>query len=279
MKLIIDSGSTKTEWAVLKGKKVVDRFFSKGFNPYYSTPAEIEISIRKALPATLDSAGIQHVYSYGTGCSTKENCNLVQSILEKFFPSAEILVYHDLQGAAVALLKDQQGIACILGTGSNSCLWSGSVVLENVPSLGYLLGDEGSAVYLGKLLLKTILGGKADPEITQAFYDFVGMDFTSVLHKIYKDPDANRWIGGLSPFVSENLAHPQIREIARQNFRDFIENQISAYSRYRELEISFLGSVAFHLQEILKEVMDEAGLKTGLILKGPMEGLIDFYRK
>jgi N-acetylglucosamine kinase-like BadF-type ATPase len=279
MKLIIDSGSTKTEWAILKGNKVVDNFISKGFNPYYTNPEEIGRYIEKAWPVSFDPAKIKHIYFYGTGCSTRENCNLVQSIFQRFFPDAVIAVYHDLQGAALALLKNEKGIACILGTGSNSCLWDGNKVVENVPSLGYLLGDEGSAVYLGKLLLKIVLSGKADKEITQAFYDFAGMNFAEILHKIYKDAYSNRWIGSLAPFVTKNINHPQIQEIARKNFQDFIENQISAYTGYLDLEISFQGSVAYHLQDILKEVMEESGLKTGLIVKGPMEGLIDYYRE
>lgn len=279
MKLIIDSGSTKTEWAILKGKKVVESFISKGFNPYYTKGEEIENSIRKAWPGSFAPPNIKHIYFYGTGCSTEENCSLIQSILRRFFPDAVVAVYHDLQGAAVSLLKNKKGIACILGTGSNSCLWDGNKVTENVPSLGYLLGDEGSAVYLGKLLLKTILGGKANKELEQAFYEYIGMNFAEVLHKIYKDSDANRWIGGLAPFVTKNINHPQIKEIAWKNFLDFIEVQVSAYTGYRDLEISFLGSVAYHLQDVLKEVMKENGLKTGQIMKGPMEGLTEYYRE
>ncbi|MBE0651219.1 MAG: hypothetical protein IH595_10305 [Bacteroidales bacterium] len=278
MKLIIDSGSTKTEWAVLNGNHVVESFITKGFNPYYTKPEDIEKSIKVALPESMNLLKIKQLYFFGTGCSTKENCHLITSILNQFFPDAVISVYHDLQGAAVALLKNKKGIACILGTGSNSCLWDGNEVAENVPSLGYLLGDEGSAVYLGKLLLKNILGGKADKEITQSFYEYAGMSFADVLHQIYKDPNANRWIAGLAPFVTEHIKHPQIKEIARKSFRDFIENQISAYTGYKSLEISFLGSVAFHLQDVLVEVMQESGLKTGVIMKSPMEGLIDYYR-
>ncbi len=279
MKLIIDSGSTKTEWAVLDRNQVIERFITKGFNPYYTKADEIERSIRVALPVSINSFEIQQIYFYGTGCSTEENCNLVRSILRKFFDEVDISVYHDLKGAAVALLKNKKGIACILGTGSNSCLWDGKEIVENVPSLGYLLGDEGSAVYLGKLLLKTILGGEADKEMTQIFYEYAGMNFTEVLHKIYKDPDAKQWIGRLSPFVSANIHHPQIKEIARKNFQDFIDNQISEYSGFKDLEISFLGSVAWYLQDILKEVMVDSGLKTGVILKSPMDGLIDYYRE
>jgi len=278
MKLIIDSGSTKTEWAAMDGNNVVERFITKGFNPYYTKVEEITRSIGEGLPASVNVTKIRNVYFYGTGCSSTENCQLVQSVLHKFFPEATISVNHDLQGAALALLKNKKGIACILGTGSNSCLWDGKEIIENVPSLGYLLGDEGSAVYLGKLLLKKILGEQADQEISRSFYKYIGMSFTDALHKIYKDSEAKHWIGELSPFVTTNINHPQIKEIAKQNFKDFIENQVSVYTGFRDLEISFLGSVAYHLQDVLKEVMEESGLKTGLILKSPMEGLIEYYK-
>ena len=278
MKLIIDSGSTKTEWAILKAGELIERFVSRGFNPYYTSEKEIEISIREALPESMQPSDIQYVYFYGTGCSAKENCNLIRSILERFFPKAIISVSHDLVGAALALLKNKNGIACILGTGSNSCLWDGKQIVENVPSLGYMLGDEGSGIYMGKLLLKKILGGKADDEITQAFYEYVGMNFTQVLHKLYKDPDAKQWIGSLAYFITENIHLADIEDVAKQSFRDFIDNQISEFSGFREVEISFLGSVAYHLQDVLMEVMSERGLKTGVIMQSPMDGLIEYYQ-
>lgn len=278
MKLIIDSGATNTEWAVLDGDRVAERFVSKGFNPFYTKPEEIEQVVREALAASMSSFKTDVVFFYGTGCSTTENCTLVRNILNEFFPDAAISVYHDLQAAAVALLKNKKGIACILGTGSNSCLWDGNQIVENVPSLGYLLGDEGSATYLGKLLLKKILSGKADDEISRSFYKYVGMNFSEVLHKIYKDHDANRWIGGLSLFVSEHIHHPQIKEIAKRNFQDFMAHQVSEYTGFRDVEISFLGSVAYYLQDVLREVMAASDLKTGVIMQGPMEGLIDYYR-
>lgn len=277
MKLIIDSGATNTEWVVLDGDRVAGRFISKGFNPFYTKQEEIEQVAREALTASMHSFKINKIYFYGTGCSTPENCNIIRDILNKFFPEAAISVYHDLQAAAVALLRNKKGIACILGTGSNSCLWDGKQIVENVPSLGYLLGDEGSAIYLGKLLLKKILGGKADDEITRSFYQYVGMNFSEVLHKIYRDIDVKRWIGSLSFFVSEHIHHPQIKEIAKRNFQDFLTHQVSEYSGFRDVEISFLGSIAYYLQDVLKEVMEDSGLKTGVIMQSPMEGLIDYY--
>lgn len=279
MKLIVDSGSTKTQWAVLDGDNVVESFYSQGFNPYYMNAEAIGRSIGEGLPASMASFEIGQIYFYGTGCSTSANCKLVQSILLKFFKKATISTHHDLYGAAVALLNERKGIACILGTGSNSCLWDGHRVVENVPSLGFLLGDEGGAIYLGKLLLKKIMGGSADEEITKAFYEFVGLSFTEILHTIYKNSDSNRWIAGLATFVSANIEHPQMKEIARKNFQDFIENQISKYSGFKDLEISYLGSVAYYLQNILREVMKDFGLKTGTIIKGPMEGLIEYHRR
>lgn len=277
MKLIIDSGATKTQWALLTTLKDVQHFFTSGLNPYYMTPEVMQQIIESELPDKLLRQPVKEIYYYGTGCSTEENCTVMQSVLQHFFGQAEIVVHHDLYGAAVALLQDQPGIACILGTGSNSCLWNGTDIEENVPSLGYMLGDEGSGTYLGKLLLKTILSGETDQELSDSFYAYTDMDFSGVLHKIYKEDNANRWIAGLAPFAAQHKDHPEIKELIQKNFRDFILEQVSKYSGYKNHEISFTGSVAWFFQEELKQELNKEGLKPGLILKEPMEGLVRWH--
>jgi len=277
MKLIIDSGSTKTHWVLLDGKQIRENFKTTGFNPYY-TPAEtIRKIIAGELPEGIKSKKVQEIYFYGTGCSTTGNCSLVKSILQAFFREASIETHHDMYGAAVALLKHREGIAAILGTGSNSCLWNGKEIIESVPSLGWLIGDEGSGTYLGKVLLKAFLSGKMSGEITDAFYRYTGLDFEGTLHKIYKDDQPNRWIAGLSHFASVNMENEEIRDLVKKNFRDFLAAQIKKYNGYQEKEISFTGSVAWHFREVLHEVLQEEGLHLGIILQQPMDGLIKFH--
>ncbi len=277
MKLIIDSGATKTHWVLLEGRQIAENFKTIGFNPYY-TPAEtIRQSIAIGLPERIRNKEVQEIYFYGTGCSTAKNCTLVRSILSDFFEDATIETHHDLYGAALALLKNREGIAAILGTGSNSCLWNGHKITEGVASLGWLIGDEGSATHLGKILLKAFLGGEVSAENTHAFYNFTGLDFEGTLHKIYKDSQPNRWISGLSHFASVNMENQEIRELVKQNFRDFLSAQIKKYGGYRDRKISFTGSVAWHFKDILHEVMREENLHPGLILQQPMDGLIEFH--
>lgn len=277
MKLIIDSGTTKTRWVLLDGEKLTEDFKTPGFNPYYTSVEEIKKSIADGLPATMKTREVDNIYFYGTGCSTAANCNKIKNILQVFFKKALIETHHDLYAAAVALQKKRKGIAAILGTGSNSCLWDGEKIVENVPSTGWILGDEGSATYLGKLLLKAFLGGEMDDDITRTFYDAIHLDFEGALHKIYSEPAPNRWISGLSPFASANIQHPQVRELVKKNFRDFLDTQVKKYTRYQQEEVSFTGSVAWHFREILHEVLKEEGLHLGIILQEPMNGLIEYH--
>ena len=277
MKLIIDSGTTKTHWVLLEGDKIAENFKTTGFNPYYTSAEIIRKNIATELPDSLKTSEVNNIYFYGTGCSTTTNCSKVKTILQGFFRNALIETHHDLYGAAVALQKNRAGIACILGTGSNSCLWSGTEILENVPSVGWLIGDEGSATYLGKVLLKAFLSGEMSKEITAVFYDDIGLDFEGALHKIYGEPQPNRWISGLSPFASAHIDNGEVRELVKKNFRDFLSAQIKKYSHFQEKEISFTGSVAWHFREVLREVLQEENLHPGSILQQPMDGLIEFH--
>ncbi len=277
MKLIIDSGTTKTHWVLLEGKQIAENFKTTGFNPYYTSAETIRQGIATELPERVKHRKIQEIYFYGTGCSVTKNCNLITSILQVFFKEATIETHHDLYGAAVALLKHREGIAAILGTGSNSCLWNGHEIMEGVPSLGWLIGDEGSATHLGKILLKAFLSGEMATESTEAFYHYTELDFEGILHKIYKGKEPNRWISNLSHFASANMENEQIHDLIKQNFRDFLSAQIKKHTGYQNKEISFTGSVAWHFKDILHEVMQEENLHTGLILQQPMDGLIEFH--
>ncbi len=277
MKLIIDSGTTKTHWVLLEEKQVTENFKTTGFNPYYTSAETIRQLISGELPENMRRKNVEKIYFYGTGCSTRANCSKVDSILQSFFKTAIIETHHDLYGAAVALLKDKEGIASILGTGSNSCLWNGHEIIESVPSTGWLLGDEGSATYLGKIILKAFLGGEMSKDITRTFYQDIGLDFEGVLHKIYSASQPNKWISGLAPFASAHINNREIRELVKKNFRDFLAVQIKRYSHYQTKEISFTGSVAWHFQELLREVLQEENLHAGSILQQPMDGLIEYH--
>ena len=277
MILLIDSGSTKTSFVLLNDAGHSEIFKSKGFNPYYYNHNEFYDLLRNELYLKVKGKGIKQVFYYGSGCSSDANCELVETTLTRFFPSAEIQVEHDLFGAAIALFGRKRGIACILGTGSNSCLWDGERILENVPSLGYMLGDEGSGTYLGKIILTAILSGDADPEIAKAFYRDYRLSFSSTLERIYREPNPNLFFSGISAFAGKYIEHPWCREMVIRNFTDFVDKQVSKYSTYQTSPVSFIGSVAYHFKAILEEVLENNSITFGKVMQNPMEGLIEFH--
>ncbi len=277
MILIADSGSTKTDWILTNGDKINKQITTVGYNPYYHKGDSLIVSMTKELLPNIGDKNIEKIFFYGSGCSSDTNCTMVKSSLWQLFPNALIEVNHDLFGAAVALLKNNKGIACILGTGSNSCLWDGKQIIENVPSVGYLLGDEGSGTYIGIKILKGILEKKAPPEIIESFYFDHNTSFDGVLSSIYNKPKANQFISGISIFAQRNISNNWIKNTIKQAFIDFIENQIKQYSNYQNLEVSFTGSIAFHFKDILLEACNENNIKTGVIIKNPIEGLFTYH--
>ncbi len=279
MIVIADSGSTKTQWVVLDKDKVVLDLTTKGFNPFYYGAGELEKALFTELHAAVEADKVDEVFFYGAGCSNTDNCSMVENSLSLFFTKAVIHTEHDLTGAAVALLQNTRGIACILGTGSNSCMWNGKKVTNHLPSLGWMLADEGSGTYLGKLLLQKILSEEADNQLIEKFYQTYGLTFETTLHKIYGEPNPNLFFASLSKFASENIEYTACREAVKKSFCDFIEKQVSKYPGYQNQVVSFTGSVAFAFRDILEEVLDEHNIRLGVILKNPMEGMVRYHSK
>ncbi|MCF6171987.1 MAG: ATPase [Bacteroidales bacterium] len=277
MFLIADSGSTKTEWALIDNGIVIKSLLTKGFNPYYYQKGELARDMKTGLHTQLPFKQIRKVFFYGAGCSTTANCNLVERALQQLFANAQIEVEHDLFAAGLALLGDEKGVACILGTGSNSCLWENKKIIHNVPALGYMLGDEGSGTHIGKILLKGILLGEADKQLIMTFYKHFNLDFDKVMNRVYQAPDPNLFYSSLSPFVRKHLDKPFCTAVVAGSFAQFIERYLSKYDGFQLLPVSFTGSVAFHFQDILKAVLEENQLNFGRILRKPMDGLVAYH--
>ncbi len=277
MFLIADSGSTKTEWALFDKGNVAQKILTKGFNPYYYKKADFVSDLKTSLKGKLPFDKIGKVFFYGAGCSSVNNCSLVETSLKAVFSNARIEVEHDLFAAGLALFGEGKGIACILGTGSNSCLWKNKKIVDNVPSLGYMLGDEGSGTHIGKLLLKGILLGEADEKLTKDFFKEFDLNFSKALDKIYKEPNPNLFYSSISPFANKHIDNSFCTFIVKQSFTKFIDRYISKYGNYQSLPVSFIGSVAFHFQDILKVVLDENQITLGRILQNPMEGLVEYH--
>ena len=277
MILLADSGSTKTEWVVLEDFKISKRCFSMGINPYFNdTKGVIDIFENEVL-AMMGKEVPTEIYFYGSGCSTPTKKATIENALRYFYPDSKIEIEHDLIASARALFHHRKGIACILGTGSNSCLYDGTSILENVTSLGYFFGDEGSGGYIGKLLLLKYLRKELSNETLQLFDRQYQLSVENILDAIYNKPKPNRFLASFSPFVLQNMHNPEIEAIARQNFNDFFNTQVCKYTDFQHQEVSFIGSVAHHYSTIIREVASEFEIKVGTILQSPTEGLIKYH--
>ena len=220
VKLIADSGSTKAEWCLLDGKKR-KTFFTQGISPYFLNTDQIKGILEKELLSKMKKASPDEIHYYGTGCSNPENVKLVKKALQKVFPGAKVFVDHDLMGAAKALCGKSNGIACILGTGSNSCYYNGKKVVKNSPGIGYILGDEGSGAYLGKKVVQYYLYKTFDEDLMDRFNAKFNTSSIEILDAVYKQPMANRYLAGFVSFLSDNRGHFMIENILEDGFNDF----------------------------------------------------------
>jgi N-acetylglucosamine kinase-like BadF-type ATPase len=273
--LIADSGATKTDWCVAKNGEILFRFTGKGISPVYQSEDEITEEIQKNLYPLLKNRPIDAVYFYGSGC-IPEKTAVVRNAIYQSLPVETIEVYSDLVGAAHALCGHEAGIACILGTGSNSCEWDGKTIVKQIPPLGFILGDEGSGAVLGKLLVSDALKNRLSPGLKEKLLEQYGLTQGIIIDRVYKQPFPSRFLASFSPFILENIEDPTIRRIVNTNFSDFLERNIMQY-HYRENKVNFVGSIAFHYADYLKETADSKGIRIGTIYASPMEGLVRYY--
>jgi glucosamine kinase len=276
--LIADSGSTKTQWCLLQGnkKKMIS---TQGISPYFMDDADLfNIFSKELLPKT-GKIAIHEIFFYGTGCSNPTNIALVKRGLKKIYPTAKVSVEHDLLGAAKGLCGDEKGIACILGTGSNSCFYNGKKVVKNSPGLGFILGDEGSGTYLGKKVLQHYLYKTFDAELLDKFEAKYPHDVADILDNVYKKDLPNRYLSSFVPFLVENRGHYMIENIIEDSINDFFFNHIYKYRESWTLPINFVGSVAYGFKDILKQMCSDYELKLGKVIKNPMDGLVKYHQK
>jgi hypothetical protein len=279
MKLIADSGATRAEWVVIGGDYESELFETPGFNPYFSESGFIAQVIEKDLVPFIDNNSIEEIYFYGAGCSTISKCTIVEDALTKVFHNAHAEIHHDLLGAARALFGRDEGIACILGTGSNSCYYDGNIIVENVPSLGYLFGDEGSGAYLGKMFLADYLKGNVSSSIRKAFDIEFGLNLENILDSVYNQPHPNRFLASFASFLGEHQRSTYVRGLIRGNFHDFFTEQLTKYPAYTEVPLAVVGSVGYYFQEHFKQVAREFGTSITRFLQSPIEGLVEFHKR
>ena len=276
--LIADSGSTKTEWCLLEGKKKI-KITTQGISPYFMSKSIIIEMLHTELMPKMKKKIPSKIYYYGTGCSNAANVKLVKESLKSVFSKSQISVEHDLMGAAKALCGNDKGIACILGTGSNSCYYNGKKIVKNSPGLGYVLGDEGSGAYLGKKVLQYYLYGTFDPDLMHRFEEKYRIHTSDILDSVYKGPFPNRYLAGFTTFLIENRGHFMIENIIEDGINDFFFNHIYKYRESWSLPIHFVGSVAYGFNDTLQDLCSSYELTLGNVIKTPMDGLIKFHQK
>ncbi|OSZ79928.1 N-acetylglucosamine kinase [Chitinophagaceae bacterium IBVUCB2] len=277
VKLIADSGATKAEWCLLNnGKKKT--IFTQGISPYFLNTDQIIALLTKELVPKIKNVSIGEVYYYGTGCANPDNAKSVKKAIRKIIPKSKIEVTHDLMAAARALCGKEKGVACILGTGSNSCYYNGKKIVKNSPGLGYVLGDEGSGAYLGKKVIQYYLYDTFDEELKGRFENTYGISSVEILENVYKKPLPNRYLAGFTKFLADNRGHYMIENIIEDGLNDFFFNHLCKYRETWTLPVSFAGSVAFGFKDVLQQLCDSYEFELGKILKNPMDGLVAYHK-
>ncbi len=277
MIVIADSGSTNTNWIISENRSVIDKIKTVGLNPNFSSPDHISSVVKeKILPRVTDSEHMK-IYFYGSGCSGTYLCDRAREAIRKIFNKAYIEINSDLLGAARALLGKDKGIASILGTGSNSCLYDGEKIIANIPPLGFILGDEGGGAYLGKRLLADYLKKIMPDDVSELFSDKYQTHKELVIEKVYRGEFPNKYIASFVVFLKDNISKPYCSELVEDAFSDFINRNIRFYEGYDSLTISFTGSIAWHFKDILRKVMTAYDLNLGEVIKEPAERIMEFH--
>lgn len=281
MILLAESGSTKTDWRLINGTMVNAEAQTDGINPYFQQKEQIVDLLNEQLRPKLVVNDVTHIYYYGTGITDDDKRETVSSALQEVFENAQkIQIESDVIAAARGLFGKSAGVACILGTGSNSCFYSGEKITYQVPPLGFWLGDEGSGGHLGKQIVLSYLHKEMSDEVRQLFEGKYGaFDRMPVIENAYRKPNPNRYFASFSPFLLENAAHPEIEELIRNSFRLFFEKYLLKYPDIHETSVGFVGSIAHYYRSFLETEAAIHDIKIKQVLKAPMDGLIAFHAK
>ena len=275
--LLADSGATKAEWCLLQnGRKKT--YFTQGISPYFLTTEQMVLILQNELAGQLKKITVDEIHYYGTGCANPENAKNVKKALQQVFRGAKVQVQTDLMAAARAVCGREKGIACILGTGSNSCYYNGKTIVKNSPGLGYVLGDEASGAYLGKKVVQYYLYNTFDEDLRARFDARYVTTPVEILDNVYKKPFPNRYLATFALFLAENRGHYMVENIIEDGLNDFFFQHLCKYAEVWKYPVSFVGSVAHGFRDVLKELCQSYEFELGTILKNPMEGLVNFHR-
>ena len=289
MRLIADSGSTKVDWRAIHSDGSVQEITTAGINPFFQTEEQIVYELQQNLLPDI-SASVNEIHFYGAGVSSPEKVLVLQNCFRKVFPcilwrvfceqdvpKARSNAYTDLLAAARALCGKKPGIAAILGTGANSCFYDGNEIVDNVPACGFILGDEGSGAVLGKKFISDYLKRQLPSDLNTLFDQKYNLNYNSIIERVYRQPFPNRYLATFSVFLHQNKTNPYVSKLLKNSFEEFFTRNVMQYD-YKKYPVNLVGSVAFHYEDIIKDVAKGLGVKIGNILQSPIDGLAEYHK-
>ncbi len=279
MILIADSGSTKCDWVLVREDNSRENFFTMGFNPFFHSEKFIAEELHRQNIFNHLSDKVENIFFYGAGCSSKQRNDIVKNGLQAIFPFAKILIDHDLLASAYSLYEGKPMIACILGTGSNSCFFDGKNVSEEVPALAYILGDEGSGSYYGKILLKNFLYKQLPEKISKTLKEEYHLTKEIIFENVYQKPNANVFLASLFRVMAKHKDEKFVTDTIKIGMKDFMENHIRCFKNYKNVNAGFVGSIGFYFEDILRDVASQMEISVGKIIKQPINSLVDYHLK
>ena len=280
MILIADSGSTKTAWCLISGNQRVKDITTKGINPFYQTEEEIEAELKNTLCQEIGGENkISSVYLYGAGCADSQINNKLAKTLQQVLKSDKAEVSSDMLGAARGIFKHQKGIACIMGTGSNSAYYDGNEIVKSIPAGGFIIGDEGSGAVLGKTLIADYIKNQMPENILAEFKKFYNGTYLDVVNHVYKQPFPNRWLANFTKFMYEKREDDYIHNMIVNSFTLFFNRNIKQFDSWKDMEVGFVGSIAYYFEKELKEAAQKCEITVSEIYQNPIEGLIEYHSK
>ncbi len=277
MLLVVESGSTKSDWVLVENKKISNRYKTMGVNPFFHKEDTIINAIKENHDLIKIAANVSVLYFYGAGCSSEEMNNIIKNALSKVFVNATIEVDHDLLACALSTYQEEPSISCILGTGSNSCYFDGNNLKEEVPALGYVLGDEGSGSYYGKKLLTDYLYGKLPVRIETDLISSQKISKSDIFDNIYMKSNANVYLASFMPFISKHKEHLYVKEMITKGMNHFMQNHVCCYENYKDVKTHFIGSLSEIFKNELFTAADQLGVNVGSIIQKPIDNLVKYH--
>lgn len=278
MILIADSGGSKLDWRLLYDDATIDQAYGPGFNPYYQPASHLLESIQLNLLPKVKQT-VAQIYFYGAGVSSDANQEIVRSVLLQCFPEAQIEINWDLLAAARSLCGHEPGIACILGTGSNSCFYDGLKITRNIPTVGWVLGDEGGGAHMGKRLVNDFMRHDMPEELRDKFYKEFSLDREQILAQVYQQEKPSTFLGSFTKYILQQIKEPYYYRLVYSSFEEFFTRNVMKYENYKEVKVHFTGSVAFHFSNLLRQVGNDMGVNVRNIVEGPIAGLVLFHQQ